>query len=177
MICTCNMRLRPFKRIDVDLGIKNVLAANSADISIIGRGVQIVFDAENHKMILYRLEGSKQIQMSKESIMGYPIVDGQPVLDFTDYMCSIKQGISGLMGTGEQMVITSRSASTGLTRVYIVETAYTQKGLIYTRTTYQAEKEIKAEHFVESVFELYISLLAVLHLHLLTFRSGVYQRL
>ena len=70
MVCTCNMRLRPFKRIDVDLGIKNVLAANSADISIIGRGVQIVFDAENHKMILYRLEGSKQIQMSKESIMG-----------------------------------------------------------------------------------------------------------
>lgn len=155
MVCTCNMRLRPFKRIDVDLGIKNVLAANSADISIIGRGVQIVFDAENHKMILYRLEGSKQIQMSKESIMGYPIVDGQPVLDFTDYMCSIRQGISGLMGTGEQMVITSRSASTGLTRVYIVETAYTQKGLIYTQTTYQAEKEIKAERFVESVFELH----------------------
>lgn len=155
MICTCNMRLRPFKKVDVDLGTKNILAANSSGVSIIGRSVQVVFDTESHKMILYRLDGSRQIQMSKESVMGYPIVDGRPVLDFADYTCSVRQNISGIMGAGERMVITSRSARTGLTRTYTVETAYTGKGLIYTQTTYQAEKEIMAERFVESVFELY----------------------
>ncbi len=155
MVCTCNMKLRPFKRIGKEMGPKNILAVESADASIVGRGIRIIYNSESHTISLYRLDGCRAVQVSKESIMGYPMVNGQAVLDFTDFACSVNQDIKALMGAGERMTITSHSPSTGLTRTYIVETSYTGKGLIYTKTVYRSDnKDVAVESFLDSIFEL-----------------------
>lgn len=156
MACTCNMRLRPFKWIGKETGPKNILAIETADSSITGRGVRAVYDSNSHTITLYRLDGRLAVQMSKASLTGHPVVNGQPVQDFADYTCAIEQDITGVMGTGERMTVTSHSPSTGLIRTYTMETSYTGKGLIYTKTAYQAgDKDVIVDSFPDSIFELF----------------------
>lgn len=128
----------------------------TASSSIFGRGVRVDYHADNHTITLYRLEGTKAIQMSKPSVMGYPIVEGKEVRDFTDFACKVERNITGTMGTGERMTITSRSPGTDLVRTYILEVSGTEKGAIYTDITYACEKgKAAVAELVDSVFELY----------------------
>lgn len=130
------------------------MAASSSDYTILGRGVQIDFDGEN--VTLYRVDGNSVTQMSKPSSVGYPIVNGSPVQDFTGFECIVDPEIEGILGSGERMTITSTSPSTGLTRVYTVESSDTVDGAIYTYTTYHGgDDPIEVEWFVDNEFELY----------------------
>lgn len=156
MACTCNMRLRPFKATSKDMGPSNILSTESTTVSIAGRGVKIVFNSDNKTVTLYRLTGSTAIQVSKASIMGYPVVNGEAVLDFEKFSCSVERDVSGVMGAGERMTIISHSPSTGLVRIYTMETSYIGKGLIYAKTVYRASnQDVAIDQFVDSVFELY----------------------
>lgn len=155
MVCTCNLKLHPFKFVDDKTGPKNILALESAYASITGRGVRIEFDTDNYSTVLFRLNGSESVQVSKESVIGYPVVDGKAILDFKDHACSLEQNICGILGSGERMTITSFSPSSGLTRIYTMETSYKEKGLIYTKTVYQASSKcVYVDCFIDSVFEL-----------------------
>ena len=132
------------------------LAAESADSSISGNGVRVTYAADSHAITLYRLEGTDAVQMSKPSDMGYPIIAGQPVRDFAVDGCDVETGVTGVMGAGERMTITSHSPSTGLVRTYVLETSETVEGGIYTATTYQAgDAAVTADWFVDNEFELY----------------------
>ena len=135
---------------------KNIIAAQNMDCFISGNGVRVVFDSEDHSLILFRKDGKRLIQMSKPSLMGYPVVGGEPLRDFADYSCSIERNIAGVLGIGERMTITSRSISTGLLRSYILEVSADDDGIIYTKTMYR--NDTSASYFdciVENKFELY----------------------
>lgn len=124
--------------------------------TISGDGVKISYDASNQTVTLYRADGNEDVQMSKPSSMGYPIISGQPVQDFITISCVAEQNITGVMGSGERMTITSRSGSTGLVRTYTMETSYAEHGAIYTTTSYQAgTTAINVDWFIENEFELY----------------------
>lgn len=121
---------------------------------ISGNGVKVTY--ENGSLTLYLVDGDSVTQMSKPSSMGYPIINGAAVRDFTPLSCEVERNVTGLMGLGERMVITSTSASTGLTRTYTLETATSQTGTIYTTTTYTAgETAVDVDWFVENEFELF----------------------
>lgn len=156
MVCTCNMKLRPFKNLGNEVSSKNILTNEASGPSINGRGIKVVYDPKTKKVFLYRLHGSAAIQVSKGSIMGYPVVDGKAVLDFGDFTCSIDQNVTGILGSGERMTLVSHSPSTGLTRIYTMETSYTGKGLVYTKTGYQSDNQnVVVEKFLDSIFELH----------------------
>ncbi len=124
------------------------------DQGISGNGVQAVYGDEG--LTLYLVDDSGATQMSKPSAMGYPIIDGRPVRDFTTVSCNVETDIEGLMGAGERMTIISESASTGLTRTYVLETSAEEKGTIYTTTTYQAgDMPVTVDWFVDNEFELF----------------------
>lgn len=124
------------------------------DQGISGNGVQAVYG--NEGLTLYLVDDSGATQMSKPSAMGYPIIDGRPVRDFTTVSCNVETDIEGLMGAGERMTIISESASTGLTRTYVLETSAEEKGTIYTTTTYQAgDMPVTVDWFVDNEFELF----------------------
>lgn len=137
------------------------LAAETSDISantqsISGNGVRVSFDDVTNKLTLYLVDGSTDLQMSKPSAMGYPIVGGQPVRDFANYACMVEPNITGVLGAGERMTITSQSPSTGLTRTYVLETSAATEGTVYTQTTYQAGGVTKAaDWFVDNEFEIF----------------------
>lgn len=121
---------------------------------ISGDGVRVTY--ENGCLTLYLVDGDSVTQMSKPSSMGYPIINGAAVRDFTPVSCEVEHNVTGLMGSGERMTITSESSSTGLTRTYILETSNTVKGVIYTATTYSVETaEVSVDWFVDNEFELY----------------------
>lgn len=127
--------------------------ATETEYSISGNGVKVTFDGE--ELTLHRLDGTTAVQMSNPSAMGYPIVDGEAVQDFAVTSCSTEQDITGVMGAGERMTITSTSASTGLTRTYTLEVSDAEKGIIYTTTTYAAGvSAVEVDTFVENVFEV-----------------------
>lgn len=156
MACTCNMKLRPFKKVGGDMGPKSILTAEVNGASIFGRGVQITFHSEGQTVALYRLSGSKEIRVSKDSLVGYPVVNGKAVLDFEDFTCCIERDVRGQMGAGERLTVTSYSPSTGLTRIYTMETSYTEKGLVYAKTVYKADnRAVEVDHFLDNIFELY----------------------
>lgn len=102
----------------------SVFATDPNIKTISGDGVKVEFQAGT--ISLYRLDGNNVIQMSKPSTMGYPIINGEPLQDFAVASCEVEQNVSGLMGNGERMTITSVSISTGLTRTYVIETSSTQ---------------------------------------------------
>lgn len=132
----------------------SVFATDPNIKTISGDGVKVEFQAGT--ISLYRLDGNNVIQMSKPSTMGYPIINGEPLQDFAVASCEVEQNVSGLMGNGERMTITSVSISTGLTRTYVIETSSTQKGTIYTTTTYEAEDNaLNIDWFVDNEFELF----------------------
>lgn len=134
---------------------KNIFASESVISSISGNGVKVSFDPENHVIILYRLDGGREVQMSKPASMGYPIVDSAAVQDFEEFTCTVERGITGVLGLGERMVITSRSLSTELLRTCVLETSVEVSGVLYSTTTYQAgSKDVDISHYVDSVFEL-----------------------
>lgn len=127
--------------------------ATETEYSISGNGVKVTFDGE--ELTLHRLDGTTSIQMSNPSAMGYPIVDGEAVQDFAVTSCATEQDITGVMGAGERMTITSTSASTGLTRTYTLEVSDAEEGVIYTTTTYAAgSSAVAVDTFVDNVFEV-----------------------
>lgn len=122
--------------------------------TISGNGVQVVFSSGN--ITLYLVDGETSTQMSKPSSMGYPIINGNPVQDFTNHQCVVNDNIDGILGTGERMTITSTSPSTGLVRTYILETSDDVKGAIYTYTSYSnSSNSVAVDWFEDNVFELY----------------------
>ncbi len=131
------------------------IAAETTNVNTIsGNGVQVSYDGD--ALTLYRMEGGTAIQMSKPSDMGYPIIGGQAVQDFAHVSCVVENNITGLMGSGDRMTIVSQSASTGLTRTYVLETSDAEVGMVYTTTTYQAgSTDVTATWFVENEFELF----------------------
>lgn len=156
MPCFCKLRFRPHLDLDVEMHSTNILAKESSDSAIEGRSVRITYNADNHTITLYRLEGRCAIQMSKRSFIGYPVVSGEAVQDFIGHECHIESKINGTLGTGERMTIISRSPSTGLVRTYLIETSDTVKGAVYTRTFYQAKtSDLKVDSFIDSNFELF----------------------
>lgn len=135
---------------------ENYMAVDTEDSFIKGRSVRVVYRPGSQTITLYRLEGCRAVQASKPSRMGYPVVDGKEVSDFTDFSCAIDRSISGTLGTGERMTITSYSPSLGVKRTYILETSDTVKGAVYTQTFYQAEDQaVRTDRFADSLFELY----------------------
>lgn len=123
---------------------------------ILGNGVKVSYDPAAQALTLYRMEGTNAIQMSKPSTMGYPIVGEQAVQDFTHVSCVVEQDVTSLMGSGDRMTITSRSASTGLTRTYVLETSDAVEGVVYTSTFYEAgDSDANVAWFVDNAFELY----------------------
>lgn len=130
--------------------------AAPAETSIQGNGVKVVYDNAADKLTLYQVEGSTTTQMSKPSPMGYPIVGGQPVQDFVVDSCVAESSVTGLMGAGQRMTITSHSPGTGLSQTYVLETSDTVEGALYTTTSYQAgASDVDVTQFVGCVFELF----------------------
>lgn len=70
---------------------------------ISGDGVRVTY--ENGRLTLYLVDGDAVTQMSKPSSMGYPIVNGVAIQDFTPISCNVERNITSLMGTGERMTI------------------------------------------------------------------------
>ena len=156
MPCFCKLRFRPHLDLDEEMRPTNILARESTVSSIEGRSVRITYNPDDHAIALYRLEGRCAIQMSKGSLLGYPVVNGEPIRDFAGYECRIESKINGTLGAGERMTIISRSPSTNLVRTNVVETSGAVKGAIHTRTFYQARaKDIKVDGFIDSAFELF----------------------
>lgn len=134
----------------------NFLAVDTEDSFIRGRSIRVVYQPSSQTLTLYRVEGRKAVQASKPSMMGYLAVDGKRVCDFTSLACTIERNISGKLGTGERMTITSYSPSLGVKRTYILETSDTVKGALYTQTFYQTENQaLCADVFADNLFELY----------------------
>lgn len=133
----------------------SVFATDPNIKTISGDGVKVTFDMSNGTLTLYRLDGEQAHQMSNASTMGYPIVNGQNVQDFTGFTCAVVQNTEGHLGVGDQMIITSTSPSTGLVRSYLIETSDTVTGALYTETSYRATTElVTPSWFVDSNFEL-----------------------
>ena len=131
------------------------LAADTSK-SISGTGVKVTYDEAARQITLHRVDGGISTQMSKPAEQGYPIVNGQPVKDFTDSSCVVESNITGVLGSGERMTITSQSPSTGLTRTYVMETSTAVDGAVYTATSYQAgASNVTATWFVDNTFELH----------------------
>ena len=127
--------------------------ATETEYSISGNGVKVTFDGE--ELALHRMDGTTAVQMSNPSAMGCPVVNGAAAQDFTVTSCSTQQDITGVMGAGERMTITSTSTSTGLTRTYTLEVSDAEKGVIYTTTSYQAgTSAVTVESFTDNVFEI-----------------------
>lgn len=134
---------------------KNIIASEIAGSTISGNGIRVSYNAENNTITLYCLDGSNKVQMSKPASMGYPIVDDTAVQDFGEFVCAVERGISGVLGLGERMTVTSYSVSTGLTRTCILETSIEVSGALHNMTTYQAgNKNVDVSSYVDSVFEL-----------------------
>ncbi len=126
------------------------------DQFISGSGVKVSYDADTKRLTLYRVDGTDEIQMSKPSAMGYPIMNGSAVQDFSITSVTVDKSVTGLMGAGERMTVVSTSTSTGLTRTYVLETSSTVDGAVYTHTSYAAASSpVSVEWFVENEFELY----------------------
>lgn len=133
----------------------SVFATDPNIKTISGDGVKVTFDMSNGTLTLYRLDGEQAHQMSNASTMGYPIVNGQNVQDFTGFTCAVVQNTEGHLGAGDQMIITSTSPSTGLVRSYLIETSDTVAGALYTETSYRATTvAVTPTWFVDSSFEL-----------------------
>lgn len=134
---------------------KNIIVSEIAGSVILGNGVRVSFDAEKHTIILYRLDGNNKVQMNKPAGMGYPTVDGAAIQDFGEFVCKVERGVSGVLGLGERMTITSRSPSTGLTRTCILETSIEVNGALRSITTYRAGgKDVDISNYVDNMFEL-----------------------
>lgn len=135
---------------------ENFIAVETSDSSITGNGVRVTFHPDSRTITLYRLEGSAVIQMSKNSDMGYPVVGGDNIRDFTDYSCVVERNIIGILGIGERITITSHSPSTRLIRTYILEVSAAESGVVYTKTSYQSgDTAVDVSGYVDNVFELY----------------------
>lgn len=122
---------------------------------ITGSGIRADYDKSAGTLTLYRLNGGGAVQMSRPSAMGYAVIGEQAVGDFIHVSCVVQREISGLMGRGERMIITSKSAGSGLTRIYTIETSEAQNGVLYTRTAYRADSgDVLVSGFEENIFEL-----------------------
>lgn len=133
----------------------DLFAAKTGGYSIFGCGVRATYHPCSHALTLYRLDGCDVIPISQASPMGWPVVEGREVRDFTGCSCAVERSAAGVLGTGERLTITSRSQSTGLVRTYVLESSETIRGVLYTKTTYQADgAEVAVTEFVEDVLAL-----------------------
>lgn len=122
-----------------------------------GNGVQVQYDERTGEVCLYGYGTDGDVfQMSRPSHISYPVADQKAVSDFTDFTCRIENGIKGAAGAGNRMVITSVSEDTGLKRTCELETVDEVPGLLYVKTSYQAEGgPIELQQFVDCEFSLY----------------------
>ena len=133
----------------------SVFATDANVKSISGGGVKVVFDEATATIALYKVDGENELQMSHSSTMGYPVVNGQAVQDFTNHTCTVVTSVNGVQGTDQRMTITSTSPSTGLTRTYTLEVSADVADIIYTQTTYRAgDTAVTPTWFVDNVFSL-----------------------
>ena len=133
----------------------SVFATDANVKSISGGGVKVVFDEATATIALYKVDGENELQMSHSSTMGYPVVNGQAVQDFTNHTCTVVASVNGVQGTDQRMTITSTSPSTGLTRTYTLEVSADVADIIYTQTTYSAgDTAVTPTWFVDNVFSL-----------------------
>lgn len=145
--------------IDVDYfayTVEDAPPAPLASATISGDGVKVSFDANTQTLTLYRTTDGEDIQMSKAASLGYPVVNGTPVTDFSVISCDTQRNIQTSFGFGDRMTIVSRSTSTGLTHTYILETLYAVSGAVYTSSVYQAgATTVDVDWFEDNSFELY----------------------
>ena len=133
----------------------SVFATDANVKSISGDGVKVVFDEATATIALYKVDGENELQMSHSSAMGYPVVNGQAVQDFTNHACTVVTSVNDVPGTDQRMTITSTSPSTGLTRTYTLEVSADVADIIYTQTTYSAgDTAVTPTWFVDNVFSL-----------------------
>ena len=155
-MCNCTLATSKHGELEKESTPVNILVVTSSESFISGRGVRVLYQPSEHTVTLYRLEGTRAIQMSKPSAMGYPVVNGKAIQDFTDYACKTERNTTGTIGDCERMTITSCSAGTQLVRTYTIEVSKTERGVVYTATTYRAgDKAVAATEFVENKFELF----------------------
>lgn len=137
------------------MSAENIQASQASKCSINGCGVSVVFDPNICSVSLFRIDGCTAVQMSKPSNMGYPIVGGNPVQDFEGHICTVERGITGVLGIGERMTLTSHSVSTGLIRKYVLDVSANEIGLIFTTVSYQAgDSSVDIDSIVENNYEL-----------------------
>lgn len=121
-----------------------------------GNGVEARFEEATGKVSLYlcREDGSA-VQMSEPSFISCPVVRGKSVTDFKDFECVVEENIHGTAGTGNKMTVTSKSSSTGLKRICVLESVEDVEGLFYISTSYQAESaQVNVDKFIDCEFAL-----------------------
>lgn len=121
-----------------------------------GNGIQVQFQQSTGEVSLYRYqEDGSLLQMSQPSYISYPVINGNPVSDFTDFTCQTEDNIEGTAGTGNRMTITSHSNDTGLTRICELESVDEVPGLLYIRTGYKGgDSDITVQSFTDCAFAL-----------------------
>ena len=135
---------------------EHILAAESVESTITGRGVRVTYQPDSKTITLYRMEGAAAVSMSKPSTIGCPIVDGTEVRDFSDDTCVVERKIIGTLGAGERISIRSISPSTGLVRTHIVEVCTAKKGVVYAKSVYQAgDADVAVTGFLGNTYELF----------------------
>ena len=123
--------------------------------SITGDGVKVVFDEATSAIRLYNVNGENELLMSKDSEIGYPVVNGQSVRDFTNHTCTVTTNENGVLGVSQKMTIISTSPSTGLTRTYTLEVSPDVADVVYAHTTYSTgKKSVNVSWFVGNEFTL-----------------------
>lgn len=121
-----------------------------------GNGVEARFEEDAGKVSLYRYqEDGSAVQMSEPSWISYPAVNGDPLSDFTDFVCTVEKDVNGTAGKGSRMTVTSHSPSTGLTRICVLESVNDVPGLLYVKTSYRAgDVQAAVQKFVDCEFAL-----------------------
>jgi len=139
-------------------GLSNTLSITvtepvNATATLNGNGVKVKF--VNGELELYRKTGTAEVLVSPASTSGYPVINGSSVKDFSDFNCTVENGITGKLGTGNRLTIVSKSSSTGLTRTQVIETADSVSGGLYSTVSYKAgETAVTVSKFVEAEFSL-----------------------
>lgn len=140
----------------VCMGSLGVSVSAAEEQVLYGNGVEARFEESTGKVSLYLCQEDKSaVQMSEPSFISYPVVRGKSVTDFKDFECVIEEDIQGTAGTGNKMTVTSKSSSTGLKRICVLESVEDVEGLFYISTSYQAESaQVNVDKFIDCEFAL-----------------------
>lgn len=138
------------------VGSMGIYVSAAEEKKLEGNGVEARFEESTGKVSLYRYqEDGSAVQMSEPSWISYPVVSGKPLTDFTDFNCVVEENTKGIAGAGNKMTVTSKSSSTGLKRICVLESVEDIEGLFYVSTSYQAESgQVDVEEFIDCEFAL-----------------------